>query len=313
MSTWLSRLAAVTNHFMSGEKRRWYGSRMPRSVRCTSAVRGSMKVSESLPALATITECSSGVRYRWCGSLPVGMRWVSTQRRESITLTLPSSELSTNTGAPRRGGGGCTAPWPGTMGAAGCACAGLARAAPTPARPARPSRSRRDTGAPSGRAGGIRGVTKAPRKKESESVALREPQALDLTSAACKRWTSTALFWKCTPSPPPTHRPPKRPCPRWFSSTKGSVRWRCGATGLPACAPLPGAPGGCIHGGAMASPAPCRMCAARRARTPRAAASAGCCPTTCTTRRWWCCPRCCSAWAWRSRCWSAIPTAAPSP
>ena len=101
---WFSRLAAVTNHFMSGEKRRWYGSRMPRSVRCTSAVRGSMKVSESLPALATMTDFSSGVRYRWCGSRPVGMRLISVQVIESMTLTSPSSELSTNTGAPRRDG-----------------------------------------------------------------------------------------------------------------------------------------------------------------------------------------------------------------
>src|SRR5687767_5492478 len=98
MSTWLSRLPAVTNHFMSGEKRRWYGSMMPVTTRCTSAVRGFMKVSESLAELATITERSSGVRYRWCGSLPVLMRWISLQRLGSITLTEASSELSTRIG-----------------------------------------------------------------------------------------------------------------------------------------------------------------------------------------------------------------------
>jgi hypothetical protein len=34
---------------------------MPRMVRCTSAVRGSMKVSESARALATMIDFSSGV------------------------------------------------------------------------------------------------------------------------------------------------------------------------------------------------------------------------------------------------------------
>jgi hypothetical protein len=62
MSTRSSRLDAVTSHFMSGENRRWYGSAMPVTVRCTSAVTGSMKVSESLAALATISDFSSGVR-----------------------------------------------------------------------------------------------------------------------------------------------------------------------------------------------------------------------------------------------------------
>ena len=50
---------------------------MPRTVRWISAVRGSMKVSESASALATMTDFSSGVMYRWCGSLPVGMRLTS--------------------------------------------------------------------------------------------------------------------------------------------------------------------------------------------------------------------------------------------
>src|SRR5574343_1087464 len=72
---------------------------MPVMVRCTSAVRGSMKVSESPSALATMTDFSSGVRYRWCGSLPVGIRFFSVHVSGSITLTLPSSELRTNTGA----------------------------------------------------------------------------------------------------------------------------------------------------------------------------------------------------------------------
>src|SRR5574343_909566 len=34
-----------------------------------------MNVSESLSALATITDFSSGVMYKWCGSLPVAMRF----------------------------------------------------------------------------------------------------------------------------------------------------------------------------------------------------------------------------------------------
>jgi hypothetical protein len=41
---------------------------------------------------------SSGVRYRWCGSLPVGILWVSFQVEGSITLTVASSELRTNIG-----------------------------------------------------------------------------------------------------------------------------------------------------------------------------------------------------------------------
>ena len=72
---------------------------MPRTVRWISAVFGSMKVSESASALATITDFSSGVRYRWCGSLPVGRRLISFHCTGSITLTLASSEFSTNTGA----------------------------------------------------------------------------------------------------------------------------------------------------------------------------------------------------------------------
>ena len=71
---------------------------MPRTVRWTSAVFGSMKVSESDSALATITDFSSGVRYRWCGCLPVSMRLISVQFAGLITLTLSSRELSTNTG-----------------------------------------------------------------------------------------------------------------------------------------------------------------------------------------------------------------------
>lgn len=70
-----------------------------------------MKVSESESALATMTDFSSGVRYKWCGSLPVGMRLVSVQVTGSITLTSPSSEFKTKMGA-----GACTA------GAAGAGC-----------------------------------------------------------------------------------------------------------------------------------------------------------------------------------------------
>ena len=84
---------------MSGEKRNWYGSSVLRTTRCTWAVRGSMKVSESPPALATMTDFSSGVMYRWCGSLPVGMRCVTFQVPGSMTLTLASSELRTKIGA----------------------------------------------------------------------------------------------------------------------------------------------------------------------------------------------------------------------
>ena len=50
-------------------------------------------------ALATISDFSSGVKYKWCGSFPVGIRFFSVQVAGSITLTLPSSELRTNTGA----------------------------------------------------------------------------------------------------------------------------------------------------------------------------------------------------------------------
>src|SRR6218665_2464805 len=71
---------------------------MPRTVRCTCAVRGSTKVSVSPSALATMSDFSSGVRYRWCGSLPVAMRAVSVQVTGSMTLTLASRELRTNKG-----------------------------------------------------------------------------------------------------------------------------------------------------------------------------------------------------------------------
>ena len=71
---------------------------MPRTVRWISAVRGSMNVSESASALATMTDFSSGVMYRWCGSLPVGRRLTSFQFWGSTTLTLPSREFSTKTG-----------------------------------------------------------------------------------------------------------------------------------------------------------------------------------------------------------------------
>ncbi|MCY1222530.1 hypothetical protein D9M72_346270 [compost metagenome] len=60
-STWFRRLAAVTNHFMSRENCSWYGSMIPYTTRCTSAVRGSRKVSESPAELATMTDFSSGV------------------------------------------------------------------------------------------------------------------------------------------------------------------------------------------------------------------------------------------------------------
>ncbi len=62
MSTWFRRLAAVTNHFMLGEKRSWYGSAMPSITRWIWPVFGSTKVSESARALATISDFSSGVR-----------------------------------------------------------------------------------------------------------------------------------------------------------------------------------------------------------------------------------------------------------
>ena len=92
---------------------------MPGTTRWTSAVRGSMKVRESDNALATMTDFSSGVRYKWCGSLPVGMRLVSVHVTGSITLTLPSSEFKTKMGA-----GACTA---GTTGA-GCGVPDMAEA-----------------------------------------------------------------------------------------------------------------------------------------------------------------------------------------
>ena len=69
------------------------------TVRCTSPVRGSKKVSELPTALATMTDFSSGVMYRWCGSLPVGTLLVSTQRWVSMTLTLALKELRTKIGA----------------------------------------------------------------------------------------------------------------------------------------------------------------------------------------------------------------------
>ena len=67
-----------------------------------------MKVRESDSALATMTDFSSGVRYKWCGSLPVGMRLVSVQVTGSITLTFPSKEFKTKIGAGAcaAGGGG---------------------------------------------------------------------------------------------------------------------------------------------------------------------------------------------------------------
>ena len=58
-----------------------------------------MNVRESDNALATMTDFSSGVKYKWWGSLPVGMRLVSVQVTGSMTLTLPSKELSTKMGA----------------------------------------------------------------------------------------------------------------------------------------------------------------------------------------------------------------------
>ena len=72
---------------------------MPGTVRCTSAVLGSRNKSESLKALAITSDFSSGVRYMWCGSLPVGMRLRSFHRPGSITLMLASCELSTKMGA----------------------------------------------------------------------------------------------------------------------------------------------------------------------------------------------------------------------
>src|SRR4051812_1695145 len=71
---------------------------IPRMVFCTSAVRGSMKVSESASALATMIDFSSGVMYRWCGSLPVGIRLISRQLAGSITLMSASSEFRTKMG-----------------------------------------------------------------------------------------------------------------------------------------------------------------------------------------------------------------------
>src|SRR4051812_7974588 len=58
-----------------------------------------MKVMESARALATRIDFSSGDMYRWCGSLPVGMRLISRQVVGSITLTSASREFRTNTGA----------------------------------------------------------------------------------------------------------------------------------------------------------------------------------------------------------------------
>src|SRR5574343_351448 len=123
MSTWLSRLAAVTNHCMSGEKRSWYGSTMPVRVRWISPVRGSTRVMESLRALATSSDFSSGERYRWCGSLPVGRRLSSALTAGSITLTVASSEFSTKTGMGPVGRAGVTGA------AAGAGAGGVARGA----------------------------------------------------------------------------------------------------------------------------------------------------------------------------------------
>ena len=44
------------------------------------------------------SDFSSGVRYMWCGSLPVGILRVSFQLTGSITLTLASSEFKTKIG-----------------------------------------------------------------------------------------------------------------------------------------------------------------------------------------------------------------------
>ena len=62
MSMWLSRFAAVTNHFMSGEKRSWYGSTMSVIVRWIWPVRGSTSVMVLPTALATSSDFSSGER-----------------------------------------------------------------------------------------------------------------------------------------------------------------------------------------------------------------------------------------------------------
>jgi hypothetical protein len=80
-----------------------------------------MKVKESDKALATMTDFSSGVMYKWWGSLPVGMRLVSVQVTGSMTLTLPSSEFNTKMGAGAWGAG---------AGGAGCGEADMAKAAP---------------------------------------------------------------------------------------------------------------------------------------------------------------------------------------
>ena len=63
-----------------------------------SPVLGSMKVNESPNALATMNDLLSGVRYKWCGSLPVGMRLVSVQVLGSIMLMVASNEFSTKMG-----------------------------------------------------------------------------------------------------------------------------------------------------------------------------------------------------------------------
>ncbi|MNT84587.1 hypothetical protein D3C72_2246170 [compost metagenome] len=76
---------------------------------------------------------SSGVRYRWCGSLPVGMRSVSTQRDGSITLIVASRELSTKTGGKGWGTG---------LGAGGTTDTGGAAAAPLDATQANPINAR---------------------------------------------------------------------------------------------------------------------------------------------------------------------------
>ena len=101
---------------------------MSRTVRWMTAVRGSTKVSVSPVALATMMDFSSGVRYRWCGSLPVGRRAVSVQVAGSTTLMVASSELSTNTGGGLPPAAGAAA----AAGATGARCA----TAPDAAEPA---------------------------------------------------------------------------------------------------------------------------------------------------------------------------------
>ncbi len=85
-----------------------------------------MNVRESDRALATMTDFSSGVRYKWCGSLPVGMRLVSVQVTGSMTLTLPSREFKTKMGAGAKTAG---------SGGAGLGPEDMAEARPKVAKP----------------------------------------------------------------------------------------------------------------------------------------------------------------------------------